>query len=203
MPMTEDWPNRCRVSSGPHCPSPSRASPFGPLVFGSRCWMTSGALGSTPRGCTRMLRGPCGLFARSKNGRKRSLKRLVIASHYQEQELAASRSFDGRVAVLATVSASLCSPAVATTYYVNSSTGSDSNSGRSQVSPWRTLTKVNGISAFQPGDRRLFACVGVWSGPLIPHGTNTPGKWITIGKYGSGPKPTITGTSAGGRYLHQ
>src|SRR5580658_8859044 len=41
--------------------------------------------------------------------------------------------------------------ASATTYYVSSSTGNDSNSGTSSSTAWQTIAHVNGQS-FQPGD---------------------------------------------------
>ena len=42
-----------------------------------------------------------------------------------------------------------------TTYYVDASNGNDSNSGTSQSTAWKTISKVNSMS-FQPGDQILF-----------------------------------------------
>jgi len=41
--------------------------------------------------------------------------------------------------------------AAGTNYYVDSVSGSDSNSGTSPTSPWKTLTRVQ-QQRFQPGD---------------------------------------------------
>ncbi|HVU33657.1 MAG TPA: chitobiase/beta-hexosaminidase C-terminal domain-containing protein [Opitutaceae bacterium] len=86
----------------------------------------------------------------------------------------------------------------ATTYYVDSTAGSDSNSGTSSSAPWQSLAKVNGVSAFSPGDSILFARGGTWSGQLAPHGSGTSGSVITIDAYGSGslPLPLIQGGGA-------
>jgi hypothetical protein len=92
------------------------------------------------------------------------------------------------------------SSARATTYYVSNS-GSDSNSGTSQSSPWQTIAKVqNEMSAglFRPGDSILFQAGGTWYEQLsIPSGVNgTSGSPITLGSYGSGAKPVIDGQSS-------
>ena len=44
----------------------------------------------------------------------------------------------------------------ATTYYVNSETGDDQNSGKSEQKAWKSLWKVN-KKVFKPGDIILFA----------------------------------------------
>lgn len=78
------------------------------------------------------------------------------------------------------------------TYYVNGSTGSDSNRGRSSASPWQTLAKVNATN-FLPGDKILFAGGQTYTGQLAI-AANMPGKAtkpITIGSYGTG-RATIT-----------
>lgn len=83
-----------------------------------------------------------------------------------------------------------------TKYYVSTS-GSDSNSGISTSSPWRTVAKV---VAFEPslraGDCVLFQRGGVWSEKLRIsgiHGTQT--NPITFGNYGSGNLPVLDGGS--------
>ena len=77
------------------------------------------------------------------------------------------------------------------TYYISTG-GSDSNSGTSSSSPWRSLAKVN-ATTFQPGDRILFQTGGTWTGQLWPKGSGTSGSPITVGDYGSGAKPSIAG----------
>src|SRR5947209_7096517 len=81
-----------------------------------------------------------------------------------------------------------------TTYYVSTS-GSDSNSGTSTGSPWRSLAKVNGTT-FAPGDRILFQAGGAWTGQLWPKGSGASGSPITIGDYGSGALPSFAGGGA-------
>jgi ricin-type beta-trefoil lectin protein len=78
-----------------------------------------------------------------------------------------------------------------TTYYVSTS-GSDSNSGTSASSPWKSLAKVDG-TMFQPGDQILFQDGNAWSGQLWPKGSGAADSPITIGSYGSGAKPSFAG----------
>src|SRR6185437_11358303 len=78
-----------------------------------------------------------------------------------------------------------------TTYYVSTS-GSDSNSGTSASSPWKSLAKVD-ATTFQPGDQILFQAGGSWSGQLWPKGSGASGAPITIGGYGSGALPSFAG----------
>ncbi len=77
----------------------------------------------------------------------------------------------------------------ATTYYVSSSAGNDSNNGTSSSTPWKTLTKVN-YANFNPGDFILFKSGDSWFGQLLPKSGSTSGT-ITYGSYGSGEKPKI------------
>ncbi|HEU5353914.1 MAG TPA: hypothetical protein VFU65_05615, partial [Actinocrinis sp.] len=101
----------------------------------------------------------------------------------------------GIAAALATSGVSvLIAPAAqanGATYYVSTS-GSDSNSGTSTASPWRSLAKVD-ATTFQAGDRILFQSGGAWSGQLWPKGSGASGAPITIGSYGSGAKPSFAG----------
>ena len=73
-----------------------------------------------------------------------------------------------------------------TTYYVSAS-GSDSNSGTSQSSPWQTIAHVNSHT-FSAGQSILFEGGSTFSGNLTftssEAGTSTSP--ITIGSYGSG-----------------
>jgi len=85
------------------------------------------------------------------------------------------------------------SNAFATTYYVDSATGNNSNSGTSTSTPWLSLSKVNGFS-FSAGDQVLFKKDGVWSGQLRILSSGTSLSPITFGSYGSGTnKPRING----------
>lgn len=82
----------------------------------------------------------------------------------------------------------------AATYYVDNVNGTDSNSGTSMSSPWKTIAKVNG-SSFQPGDSILFAAGRIWQEQLNPPSNGAAGKPITFGAYGTGDKPTIDGNN--------
>jgi hypothetical protein len=82
--------------------------------------------------------------------------------------------------------------AAGTTYYVDSASGSDSNSGTSTTAAWQTLSKVNSVT-FQPGDQILFKSGGSWTGQLHPLGSGDSTAQITIDKYGTGNNPLIAG----------
>jgi hypothetical protein len=84
----------------------------------------------------------------------------------------------------------------AKTYYVSNS-GSDTNSGTSTGSPWKTVAKV---VSFEPslaaGDCVLFERGGVWNEQLTIsniHGTSIAP--ITFSNYGSGNRPVLDGGS--------
>ena len=78
-------------------------------------------------------------------------------------------------------------------YYVDSANGNDSNNGLSLSAPWRSLSKLNGIT-FQPGDQILLKAGSSWSGELHPLGSGTNESPIVIDRYGDGNKPIINGS---------
>jgi len=81
--------------------------------------------------------------------------------------------------------------AAGTTYYVSHSGGSDSNSGTSPSSPWKTLTKLSSVT-FAAGDIILLKAGDTWSGDVFyPHGNGSSSDWITVSSYGTGAKPKI------------
>ncbi|MBS1583845.1 MAG: right-handed parallel beta-helix repeat-containing protein [Bacteroidetes bacterium] len=83
--------------------------------------------------------------------------------------------------------------ASATTYYV-SPTGSDSNNGTSQSTPWRTLDKLTQVQyTVVAGDQILFQRGGVYRGTLNIAGYGTAAAPIVIGAYGAGAAPVISG----------
>jgi len=94
------------------------------------------------------------------------------------------------VAVLSLLMCSLRTSA--TTYYVSSSTGNDSNSGTSSSVAWQTIARVNG-QTFQPGDSILFKRGDVWNESLAPASSGSSGSPITFDAYGSGAAPNLTG----------
>jgi hypothetical protein len=84
-------------------------------------------------------------------------------------------------------------PLWGTTYYVSNS-GSDSNNGTSAGTPWQTIAHVN-AQTFSPGDSVLFQAGGLWREELDFPSSGTAGNVITIGSYGSGAQPIITGAN--------
>jgi hypothetical protein len=97
----------------------------------------------------------------------------------------------GLLGVAAQLVMTLPAAAANTTYYV-SATGSDGNSGTSQASPWRNLSKVN-TTVLGPGDQVLFRAGDSWTGQLTPNGSGNSSAPITYGAYGSGTRPVING----------
>ncbi len=82
--------------------------------------------------------------------------------------------------------------ASATTYYVSSSAGSDSNNGTSMAMPWQTIGHVNG-QTFSPGDSILFKRGDVWNESLATASSGSSGNPITFDAYGTGAAPNLTG----------
>ncbi len=81
-------------------------------------------------------------------------------------------------------------PKKGVTYYVDATSGNDSNSGINSRSAWRSLSKVNGTT-FQPGDRILLKSGCVWTGQLWPKGSGTAQQPIVLSKYGGDVMPGI------------
>ncbi|OLY92808.1 hypothetical protein BUE76_13610 [Cnuella takakiae] len=85
----------------------------------------------------------------------------------------------------------------ATTYYV-SEKGASNNKGTSIGTPWNyqrlqaEISKKKG-NLFYAGDSILLQRGSTFYGPLQVRCSGAPGRSITIGAYGSGPKPLITG----------
>lgn len=78
------------------------------------------------------------------------------------------------------------------TYYVDARAGSDSNSGLSASSAWRTVEQVN-RQDFKPGDTILFHAGDSYAATLNPGTSGTAAAPITFGAYGSGPAPVFNG----------
>ncbi|MGI9071492.1 MAG: chitobiase/beta-hexosaminidase C-terminal domain-containing protein [Bryobacteraceae bacterium] len=88
------------------------------------------------------------------------------------------------------------------TYYVSSSSGSDSNTGTSITTPWKTISKVD-TKVLVPGDFVLFKAGDTWIGSNFSKTLSTPsagisGKQITYGSYGSGAAPILDGNNSVG-----
>ena len=80
--------------------------------------------------------------------------------------------------------------AQAASYYVDSTSGADSNSGTSSAAPWQSLSKVNSTT-FQAGDTIKFKRGSVWTGNLQVKHSGTSAAPITYQAYGSGSAPQI------------
>jgi len=77
------------------------------------------------------------------------------------------------------------------TFYV-SNTGNDSNNGTTRVSPWKTISKVNGYT-FLPGDGILFKRGDTFYGTIILAYSGNTTAPITYSAYSVGDKPIISG----------
>ena len=77
-------------------------------------------------------------------------------------------------------------------YYVDANGGSDSNSGLSAGSAFKSLAQVNKLN-LQPGDQVLFQRGDTFSGSLTPKADGTAGAPITFGSYGAGSDPVLKG----------
>jgi hypothetical protein len=94
-------------------------------------------------------------------------------------------------------------PGTAATYFVDSSTGNDSNNGLSPATAWQTITKVN-AGVYNGGDSILFNASQTFSG-AISIGTANYGTLpapsasapVFFGSFGTGRATISSGTSAG------
>ncbi|MFO7445619.1 MAG: right-handed parallel beta-helix repeat-containing protein [Ignavibacteriaceae bacterium] len=82
--------------------------------------------------------------------------------------------------------------AYATTYYVDFENGNDSFRGTSESEAWRTISKVNS-QTFQAGNVVLLKRGGKWREQLNIKNSGSAGSPVTVGSYGSGDKPVISG----------
>jgi hypothetical protein len=79
-----------------------------------------------------------------------------------------------------------------TTYYVDSNSGNDNNTGKLPEKAWATLEKLNGV-IFKPGDRILLKAGTIYKGVFAPRGSGTSVAPIIVDQYGAGSKPRIDG----------
>lgn len=87
--------------------------------------------------------------------------------------------------------------ASAVTFYVDPVSGNDANNGTSQLTPWRTLSKVSSSQgSINPGDYILFKRGTKVSGRMTISRSGTAGNPITFGAYGTGANPIFWGTGA-------
>ena len=84
----------------------------------------------------------------------------------------------------------------AVTYYIAPS-GSDTNNGTSQSTPWKTIDRANQISFnYLPGDKILFQRGGEYRGKLLINSNGNANAYIEVGAYGTGAQPIISGSVA-------
>lgn len=77
-------------------------------------------------------------------------------------------------------------------YYVSSSSGNDSNNGKNENQPFKTIEKINELT-LKPKDRILFKKGDIWKGEqLIIKDSGTEDNPIIFTSYGSGDNPIIT-----------
>ena len=87
----------------------------------------------------------------------------------------------------------LSSLVAATDYYVKNG-GSDLNTGTSDAVAWASIDKVNSMfSTLKPGDRILFKRGDIFYGTINITKSGISGSPITLGVYGTGDKPIVTG----------
>ncbi len=86
-----------------------------------------------------------------------------------------------------------------TTYYVDFTTGSDSNAGTSPLTAWQTIEKVNNSwSQILTGDNLLLKRGEVFSGTTLKiEKGGTESNPLILGAYGSGAKPVISDATGG------
>jgi len=80
----------------------------------------------------------------------------------------------------------------AATFYVDATSGIDTNDGLSTATAWKTVAKVNGAT-FAAGDQILFKRGQVWNESLAPPSSGASGNPIVFDAYGTGEAPTLTG----------
>jgi len=82
-----------------------------------------------------------------------------------------------------------------TTYFIDSSGGSDRNEGLGEGSAWRTLSHAF-KNEFRPGDRILLRKGSAWNEPVRLRGRGSPANPLFLGTWGEGPRPLINGGEA-------
>ena len=81
------------------------------------------------------------------------------------------------------------------TYYINATTGNDTNNGTSTDTPWATIGRAN-TQNLEEGDKILFNSDGPWhNGPLKFNANDigTSVNPIVVDSYGTNPRAKIYG----------
>lgn len=79
-----------------------------------------------------------------------------------------------------------------TSYFIDNTVANDNDTGLSPDHAWKTIAKVNS-SSFSPGDNILLKRGQLWRETLIIDQSGSIGNPITIGAYGTGADPIISG----------
>ncbi|MFG1877770.1 hypothetical protein ACGFIV_23240 [Sphaerisporangium sp. NPDC049003] len=77
-------------------------------------------------------------------------------------------------------------------YYVDGREGDDDAPGTSPGKAWRSLGRASS-ARLRPGDTLLLRRGGRWKGTLTLRGRGTAARHITVGSYGRGARPKISG----------
>ena len=80
----------------------------------------------------------------------------------------------------------------ATSFFVSSTLGSDTNNGLSSQTPIQTIEKLNTFN-FNPGDSILFKSGDIWEGMFWLKGSGIATNPIVIDTYGGNIKASING----------
>ncbi|MHA2329552.1 MAG: right-handed parallel beta-helix repeat-containing protein, partial [Candidatus Hodarchaeales archaeon] len=80
------------------------------------------------------------------------------------------------------------------TYYVDSTSGNNSDNGITTSTPWQNISEVNAKS-FIPGSTILFKRGETWREQLTVPSSGNSTHQITFGAYGTGAKPIIDGST--------
>ncbi len=89
---------------------------------------------------------------------------------------------------------SIISESFGTKYYVNITTGSDNNSGKSTKLAWKTLHHASAYY-YSPGDSLLLSRGCQWYDSLVDNSNGSSTKPFYIGPYGTGAQPIINDTA--------
>lgn len=89
---------------------------------------------------------------------------------------------------------------IAASYYVDSVNGNDSNSGLSEGSALRSVSRLNSIS-LNPGDSVFFRKGQSFGGTLDISDDGSGGNPIRVGAWGSGPVPVLFGVLVSGDHI--
>jgi len=81
----------------------------------------------------------------------------------------------------------------APSYYVDATDGNDAHDGLSPEQAWQSLAKVS-ASSFEPGDSILLQRGELWRESLQVPAAGTDANRLTIGAYGSGARPVLSGS---------